>query len=874
MKINQRWLWILLFCSVLIGGFALRVWRLEVESIWHDEGWSIRAIYSPFGTPDDNTPYGYYTLLHGLWWLGGGDTPFALRYGSVLLDMLTMAFVLKIAQRWYGQVAGLTAGALVALAPLLWEYAQEVRAYVAVPLFVLIFLTLADTLLKHTQQKIPRQTWIILFIAEFLGIYTHNLVVILVVWLNVGVGVVWLYRRDWPRILNWAFVQALLVASYLPWLSTQSPSGTPLNSTPTLGWQLAVDIWRGYFLPVLPQLQEADNTTLIDGLGFVFIGAIVMLIIRQRTYRTWLLVSHVILVPFLSAVLIITAHIDFHPRYFVASVPLTLLVMVAGISAQVQWRALSSALIVFLSMAIISQNSLSSIADNQAYQHDDFASLAEYYATLPEEAVIIIPFDREPALQTYYARQYAIQAHFLNIPLHSREDVALRYLRPLVKEGTARQVELLTWYQLPADQRGMYPCILTATTSADLLEPHVFYGLSTQAYDFAQRPEFEPIVARPEYRELVFQGMGAMESTQGICVRSNWQVPNAVATDYAVAISVYHPRGAQIAKADAEITTADNVPTSQWEDIEVGTAYNLVRLPAGTPRNDYTLQLRVYDEAHSNGIALLGASVGVQGTDYEFPETMRLAGPLYRAEIEQSILVADNAPEDKVLDGTEDLQVEMIVAGADLQPADRVTVRLYDEVDNFDHRLSVVYSGAPTRAWLSFNIPSLGQGTTYLEADGIVIETYTIAQINRTFELPAFELEVNEKFPGVGNLLGVNLPSEIIEFGDPLSVELVWQANAATPISYTVFVQLLNADGQLLAQSDRIPVSGTRPTTNWAAGEYLLDNHTLDYKVDTYEGDATLIVGLYETNTGTRIQSGNSEDFIQLPVQITVVDNE
>lgn len=874
MKNNQRWLWILLICAVLIGGFALRVWRLEVESIWHDEGWSIRAMYSPYDTPDDNTPYGYYTYLHGLWKLGIGENTFALRYASVLLDMLTIAFVLKMAQLWYGKVAGFTAGALVALSPLMWEYAQEVRAYVAVPLFALIFLALADYLLKYTDQKIPRIAWISLFIAEFVGIYTHNLAVILVVWLNVGVGAVWLYRHDWPRMINWAFGQALLVTTYLPWLSTQSPSGTPLNSTPSLGVGLALDIWRGYFLPVLPQLQGADNTGVIDGLGLVFIGALILLVIRERTYRTWLLASHVLLVPLLSAILIITAHIDFHQRYFVASVPLTLLVIVAGIINQTRWQALSGSLIIILAMGYISQDSLRTIANDEAYQHDDFASLAQYYATLPDDAVIIIPFNREPALQNYYAKQYDIQAQFVNIPLHAEEDEALRYLRRVVKDEGARHVEFLTWYQLPADQRGMYPCILSATTSQDLTEPHVYYGLSSQAYQFAQVPVFEPIVARPEYEELVFGGIGLMESSQGICVRSNWQLPNEVETDYDVAISIYHPRGVPIAKTDATLATANNVETAQWSAGQSGSAYNLLHLPPGTPRANYEMQLRVYDENHPNGFRLQGASVGVQGTDYQFPEPFRFVGPIYREELEGSILIRDNAPADKILDGTQDLEVEIVVGSDELNPGERVTVRLYDEADNFDHRLSVVYSGSPTRAWLTYNIPSSGQGLTYLEAEDVVIATYTIEQINRTFEIPEFDLEVNEKFPGVGNLLGVNLVSETVVFGEPFSLDLIWQANAATPISYTVFVQLLNADGQLVAQSDSIPVNGTRPTTNWMAGEYLIDNHTLDYKVDTYEGDATLIVGWYDANTGTRVPSGDSEEYIQLPVQIAVADKE
>ncbi|NJL94185.1 MAG: hypothetical protein HC915_10885 [Anaerolineae bacterium] len=45
-----------LTCLVLWLAAGVALWRLEAESIWHDEAWSIRAIRAPFETPDDNTP--------------------------------------------------------------------------------------------------------------------------------------------------------------------------------------------------------------------------------------------------------------------------------------------------------------------------------------------------------------------------------------------------------------------------------------------------------------------------------------------------------------------------------------------------------------------------------------------------------------------------------------------------------------------------------------------------------------------------------------------------------------------------------------------------------------------------------------------------
>lgn len=63
-----------------------------------------------------------------------------------------------------------------------------------------------------------------------------------------------------------------------------------------------------------------------------------------------------------------------------------------------------------------------------------------------------------------------------------------------------------------------------------------------------------------------------------------------------------------------------------------------------------------------------------------------------------------------------------------------------------------------------------------------------------------------------------------------------------------VFVQLLSAEGRLLAQSDSEPAQFARPTTTWVADEYIGDNHSLNFRVDeyveNYSGSAYFIVGL------------------------------
>ncbi len=56
--------------------------------------------------------------------------PLALRYGSVLLGLLTVAVGVRLARRWANWDAAILAAILLGISPLLWAYSREIRAYV------------------------------------------------------------------------------------------------------------------------------------------------------------------------------------------------------------------------------------------------------------------------------------------------------------------------------------------------------------------------------------------------------------------------------------------------------------------------------------------------------------------------------------------------------------------------------------------------------------------------------------------------------------------------------------------------------------------------------------------------------------------------
>lgn len=100
--------------------------------------------------------------------------------------------------------------------------------------------------------------------------------------------------------------------------------------------------------------------------------------------------------------------------------------------------------------------------------------------------------------------------------------------------------------------------------------------------------------------------------------------------------------------------------------------------------------------------------------------------------------------------------------------------------------------------------------------------------------------------------------------GDTLKVTPYWQAIEQMSRSYTVFVQILNTSGRLVAQDDSIPQGGKAPTTAWVPGEVVADEHLVPVPASLPEGEYTIITGIYDAATGKRLHLPGGDDFVIL----------
>lgn len=98
-----------------------------------------------------------------------------------------------------------------------------------------------------------------------------------------------------------------------------------------------------------------------------------------------------------------------------------------------------------------------------------------------------------------------------------------------------------------------------------------------------------------------------------------------------------------------------------------------------------------------------------------------------------------------------------------------------------------------------------------------------------------------------------------------LPVTFYW--TAAQPIAqpYTVFLQLLDESGAVVAGWDSQPLGGLYPTTMWSPGDSIRDTFRLPLPADGLTtGTYRLITGFYHVETGQRLHTEAGADYILL----------
>jgi hypothetical protein len=130
-------------------------------------------------------------------------------------------------------------------------------------------------------------------------------------------------------------------------------------------------------------------------------------------------------------------------------------------------------------------------------------------------------------------------------------------------------------------------------------------------------------------------------------------------------------------------------------------------------------------------------------------------------------------------------------------------------------------------------------------------------------------------------LVGYDLDDSWSRPGGSVVLTLYWQAVEVVNLPYKIFVHLESngsqgGSTQLWAAADDFPACGTQPTQSWQVGQTVVDRHVLRLPDEMSPGDYSVRVGLYEPQTGLRMDlldslgnpHGTSFDLTEVTVRL------
>jgi hypothetical protein len=876
----------MLFVVILTLAVSARLHHIQTQSLWFDEGWSAYAGAQPTlaaaANADLTNPPLYYVLLN-LTTRFLGDSEFSLRLFSLFAGLFVMALSYRLAGYLFGSPANLYAALLAASSPLLWWASQEARMYTLLAALV----TVCAWAWHRLYVRPTIGAWLALWVSELALLYAHNTGPVVALWLNVATFVAWLVNRriDGPFSWRlWISGQVLVAVLWSPYFFARyvdlAAANSAVTSAPQLTPEFGRRIWQAFW-------QTPWERVLLSGespLPYLALLLILMVIVqwRRATVR-WLLLHCAVLIAGLIAALIVLGN-EMHGRYLVMVAPL-LLVSIGGGIARLRARMLRFALVGLL-VAIFVFNLI--YAQTSDYRHDDARAMVQYYSeTLDADDSALIWSYADRYELAYYWDRLGVQARRVTLPEGNDLDTVL----PLLPESG--DVALNVWYTQRADYRGMMPCVLGNGTINEP-EQHTVYGMTNLLYPnpSLNLPELAAVDlpfsddTAPIARVVAHGQIRSATIDRAQCIPVQIELLRDVNVELKAALIVHNPLGWEIARADGVFATADQRTSAALPPGVMLTAYPLLRLPYGAPPGAYRVFLRLYDEiqlpsgyippvgvTNSGRDGLLGAWEAPPGAEWEpvNRETM-LTTPVETIVRQNLTLIAHDGTlnaESSVANGSE-IRVTLLWRGTGVLPD--LTLLDTDGRWSVDVPPLITVHDSITLDWRSVRVPAdAPSGLAELRLlNGTVIGHYTIESLPMTLEAPAFNHSVAVEFPGVGELVGYSL-SDPITLDVPPTLTLIWRAGESpSDVSYTVFAQLLNTEGRVIAQSDSIPKTGTRPTTGWRTGEYIEDAHMLIYNDLAAPGEAALIVGLYDTTNNQRLRLAENTDYVVLSDEVEV----
>lgn len=399
--------------AILLGGFALRVQRLGIPSLWLDEMGQATPALRGLGAVLDaaRRHNGAAPLDYLLTWLAltVARDDFVARLPAALLGTLTIALVYLLARQVFDELEGVLAALLLAVAPLHLRYSQEARFYA---LFACIAVASTATLVIALRRN-DRRGWVVYTLLLIAGLYSHYYMPLVVAAQGAGVlaarllpGHFPLPRRASPARALRGYLASCAVAAlaFLPWLfyAVARERRVPRGVVPELSADLAQRTVSGLFLSGAPRDVGVEGWLPWLYVALVAAGIVAGLARRHTRTATLSLALLVLLSPPAIVLALRWIAYFFEVRQVLFLLPFALILTAAGVTAVAEGAGrltgaphtkgrLLVGITAFLTLLLIGPLWPASQAAQGAAREDWRGALRFVAASAAPDEVIIVP---------------------------------------------------------------------------------------------------------------------------------------------------------------------------------------------------------------------------------------------------------------------------------------------------------------------------------------------------------------------------------------------------------------------------------------------------------------------------------------------------
>ena len=624
MTTHNRFVLALAVALLLVAAWA-RFHHIGAQSLWNDEGnsygQSLRTLPDiAVNAAADIHPPGYYALLAG-WRVLTGEPEFALRALSAFASLLSAAVAFALGKRLYGDTAGLTALAAVAVSTFSIMYAQEARMYALLALCgAASKWALIDALLAPGKRAV-----ILLALTTTAGLYT-NYAYAGVMAFQAVFGLAWLAWALWTKRPVARVVQAAALGYgaalllYLPWMPTALRQVTQWGSTgEAIPFDEAISITIGWLTvgPTYTQVGVTVGVVVLLALGLYNLNPASADATERGASSTRL--SQLVALALLPLWVMVTVGGFFALGLFREAnlkflIPAQIAVALwLGRGAWVLWhfplkyparwtRHLPRALTVLMVVTFVlgARGGIEALHSDPQFQRDDYRGIAQAIAADGQpDAAVILNAPGQLEVFGYYARRYGPDWTLAPLPVGLTVDEA----------ATRAELE-----RLVANHDRIY-AVLWGTDERDP-QRVVENTLNTQAYPIDERwfgsvrlaryvtrgTLGDPQAAGAEFEfpggtiELVDYALSADTLTAGgsLEIAMNWRADATPPQNYKVTVQLLSPEGRVVTQRDAEPVGYQR-PTSTWEAGETVHDLHALVMPNDLMPAQYRLIVGLYD---------------------------------------------------------------------------------------------------------------------------------------------------------------------------------------------------------------------------------------------------------------------------------------